>query len=143
MLTRSSERIPIPSRYTGDMYSSDISQLYDSDEYLMFADDTCIIYVNENLNVLIQHVNNRHAAISDWCKFNKLCLNASKCNYMLITNKIVDNIPIIYLDNDQISRVNCYKYLGVYMNDKLRYGRHIEVLKVTLSRFCWMSYRLK
>ena len=126
-----------------DIYSSDISQLCDSDEYLMFADDTCIIYVNENLNELIQHVNNRLAAISDWCKFNKLCLNASKCNYMLITNKIVDNDPIIYIDHDQISRVNCYKYLGVYMDDKLRYGRQIEVLKVTLSRFCGMSYRLK
>ena len=63
-----------------DIYSSDISQLCDSDEYLMFADDTCIIYVNENLSELIQHVNNRLAEISDWCKFNKLCLNASKCN---------------------------------------------------------------
>ena len=115
-----------------DIYSSDISQLCDSDEYLMFADDTCIIYVNENLNELIQHVNNRLAAISDWCKFNKLCLNASKCNYMLITNKIVDNDPIIYIDHDPISRVN-----------KLRYGRQIEVLKVTLSRLCGMSYRLK
>ena len=29
------------------------------------------------------------------------------------------------------------------MDDKLRYGRQIEVLKVTLSRFCGMSYRLK
>ena len=33
---------------------------------LMFTDDTCIVYVNENLNELIQHVNNKLAAISDW-----------------------------------------------------------------------------
>ena len=39
-----------------DIYSSDISQLCDCDEYLMFADDTCVIYRNENLNELIQHV---------------------------------------------------------------------------------------
>jgi len=33
--------------------------------------------------------------------------------------------------------------LGVYMDDKTRYGRPIEVLKVILSRFYEMSYRLK
>ena len=58
-----------------DIYSNDISQLCDNDEYLMLADDTCIIYVNENLNELIQLVNNKLAVISDWCKFNILCLS--------------------------------------------------------------------
>ena len=57
-------------------HSSDISQLCDSEKYLMYADDTCIIYVNENLNELIQHINNRLAAISDCGKF---ALNEFTC----------------------------------------------------------------
>ena len=51
-----------------DIYSSVISQLGDSDEYLKFADNTCTIFVSENLNELIQHVNNRLAASSNLAK---------------------------------------------------------------------------
>ena len=50
-----------------DIHSNNISQLCDSDEYLMSADDVCFIFVNKNLSELMQHVNNRLAAISDWC----------------------------------------------------------------------------
>ena len=42
-----------------DIYSNEFSILCGNDEHVLYADDTCLIYVSDDLNALTQHVNRR------------------------------------------------------------------------------------
>ena len=75
-------------------------------------------------------------------KYNKLCLNATKCNYMLITNKRVEADPSIFIDGVRLERATKFKYLGIVLDEKLKFHGHIDKLRGKLSRLCGVSYRL-
>ena len=126
-----------------DIYSNDFNWLCSSDENILYADDTCLIYVGDNLETLTQHVNNRLAIIDDWCNANKLYLNRSKCEYMLITNRVLQATPNIHIANDKLSQATSFKYLGVIIDQSLKFQPHIEALMSRLSQVCGASFRLK
>ena len=61
----------------------------------------------------------------------------------MTTSKVVDYDPCIYLNGTPIQRTNKYKYLGVHIDDNLKYQSHIINLDTKLSQFCGISYRLR
>ena len=126
-----------------DIYTSDFSNLCEEGEFLMFADDTCLLYTGHNLGDLTEKVNERLKTIFHWCCYNKLSLNPSKCSYMLFTNKNVPFDPIIKINDNPITRSRVFKYLGVYVDDKLKYQKQIDTLCTKTSRLCGVSYRLQ
>ena len=126
-----------------DIYTSEIANLCQPDEFVMFADDTCLIYTGDDIDVLTNRVNDRLSMVFDWCCYNKLSLNPSKCSYMLLTNRNVEIDPIIELDGEQLSRAHEFKYLGIFLDDKLKYQKHIEYLCDRMSSFCGITFRLQ
>ena len=118
-----------------DIYSNDLHFLCSSDENILFADDTCLVYAGESLELLVNHVNERLSLIYDWCCFNKLSINPSKSEYILITNKNVSISPQLNIGGNNIRKVECAKYLGVYIDHSLKYHDHISSVKTKLSRF--------
>ena len=112
-----------------DIYSSDLAKLCFEDEFLMFADDTCLTYSGNNYVDLINHVNERLSLIFEWFCHNRLSLNPSKCKFVVFTNKPYDtqNCSIL-LGNNPIERVSYFKYLGVTIDEKLKYNEHIKVI---------------
>ena len=126
-----------------DIYTSELAHLCKADEFVMFADDTCLIYTGNDLNTLTNSVNNRLSTVFEWCCFNKLSLNPNKCSYMLLTNKNVVSEPIIKLNEEKLNRTSEFKYLGIYLDDKLKYQKHVENLCERVSRLCGVSYRLQ
>ena len=51
--------------------------------------------------------------------------------------------PEIKLRTDQISRKKFVKYLGLHIDDNLKFSQHVDTLKTKLSRLAGVSYRLK
>ena len=127
-----------------DIYSGDLAKLCFEDEFIMFADDTCLTYSGDNLSQLISHVNERLALIYDWCCHNKLALNAEKCKFMIFTNKKFDSetIPPLKLGSGKIDRSNNFKYLGIYLDEKLDYNVQLKSLESRLSRMCGITYKI-
>ena len=126
-----------------DIYTSELANLCQADEFVMFADDTCLIYTGDNIDNLTNRVNDRLSTVFDWCCYNKLSLNPSKCSYMLFTNRNVENDPKIELDGKKLDRAVEFKYLGIFLDDKLKYQKHIEYLCDRMSRFCGTTFRLQ
>ena len=127
-----------------DIYSGDLAKICFEDEFLMFADDTCLTYFGNDIDQLANHVNDRLSLIYDWCCFNRLSLNPVKCKFMVFTNRSYDTSnTIIRLANNPIERVSSFKYLGITIDDKLKYDDHIKVLCDRISRMCGISYKLK
>ena len=47
----------------------------------MYADDTTVVYVGEDLSMLESHVNSVFVKFLDWCRYNKMALNPNKWEY--------------------------------------------------------------
>ena len=126
-----------------DIYSSDMNTIFLNDESVMYADDTALVYVGKELTDLQNHVNDMLLKVVDWCRFNKMALNPSKCEFMLFTNKHVLNEPVIRLGNDVLQRTYSFKYLGVHIDEKLKFNNQVSYIKSRLSQLCGITYRLK
>ena len=62
-------------------------------EIILFADDTTLLYSHPDIATKINLINKELSEICNWFKANKLSVNASKTNYMILgtshtTNKI-------------------------------------------------------
>ena len=99
------------------LYINDIVNTTSLFEMILFADDTTLIYSHPDIASKIDSINKELCEISNWFKANKLSVNASKTNYMImgtthITNKYVDVRSCIHEE----SRV--YSSADVPINDK-------------------------
>ena len=96
---------------------------------ILFADDTNIIFKHTNINNLNSLVTNELIKLKNWLIMNKLTINIEKSCYIIIDNinkNYFDNN--IYIDNKLLNRVECYTFLGMYIDAKLN-------LKATLIIF--------
>ena len=109
----------------------------------MFADDTCLVYVDSDLKRLEDHANKRLQTIYEWCKYNRMSLNPSKSEYLIITNKKIDYDPDIKINGETVHRKSSIKYLGMFIDERLKFTDHIDNLKTKLSRLTGVTYRLK
>ena len=124
------------------IYSSDFARMCSNDESILYAEDTVLVYVETNLEELIDHVNNRLRNILVWCNCNKLSLNPLKSEFMVVINKRVETRPQLFIGAHQIKEVKRFKYLGIYINTQLKYNAQIKDLKSKLSHLCGVSFRL-
>ena len=78
--------------------------------------------------------------LTDWFRANKLSLNVAKTNYMLFTysSQQIDPQIDIHLANSSIKRAKCAKFLGIYIDEKLKWDEHIYNMnkKISKSFFC-------
>ena len=49
----------------------------------------------------------------------------------------------LFINNTRIERVNCIKYLGTKIDDKLNWKNHIKYIEGKLSSACGAIYRLR
>ena len=67
-------------------------------------------------------------------KSNKLTINLSKSEYILVSNKNTNTSDVILtIDDNALQRKKNVKYLGVYLNNNLIWKPHIEYLCTKLS----------
>ena len=75
-----------------------------------FADDTTLLYSHPDISSKIDLINKELIEISNWFKANKLSVNASKTNYMIlgtshVANKYIDVSEHCHYD-DKYSTTN-------------------------------------
>ena len=126
-----------------DIYSNDMNFLLNDDHNVLYADDTTIVYVHDNLDILTEHVNCKLSQLLDWCRFNKMIINPDKSHYILVTNKCVPSDPIIKLGQENIQRVGSCKYLGMFIDEKLKYHDLLAHMKSKLRQLKGISFRLR
>ena len=112
----------------------------------LFADDTYLTLSGNNLLTLENQVNNELSKLDIWLKQNKLFLNYSKSNYMLINkypHKQIDSKFMISINSNPLARVNTVKYLGIYIDDNLKWTSHIRYMSLQLAKYCGLFYRIR
>ena len=94
------------------IYVNDITTSTSLFEIILFADDTTLLYSHPEIVSKIDVINKELSEISNWFRANKLSVNASKTNYMMlgtphITNKYIDvNLKSQNVVNGNISETS-------------------------------------
>lgn len=116
------------------LYINDLPLCSDKLHFILFADDTNILYSHKDPKCLEIELNKELIKISNWFKLNKLSLNIKKTNYMFFKNKHNNKPSInlkIIIDNNELTKVHNTKFLGVLIDDDLSWKSHtIHVSKI-------------
>ena len=72
--------------------------------------------------------------VQTWINANKLSLNVQKSNHMIISKiNHIENVNIS-LSGQPVARTSNHRFLGVFINDKLKFDIHINKLCSKVSK---------
>ena len=115
-------------------YINDIYKCSTIIKFILFADDTTLLFSAKSLDALFATVNKELILISDWFKANKLSLNTNKTNLIIFRSKIPNNAESqIKFDNSPIANVTCAKFLRVEIDSELNWKKHISTIQKKYS----------
>ena len=113
------------------------------DSRSLFANDGVFWLSDFSFDRLVFRLNLFLKELLNWLYSNKLYPNSSKTFLMLFTNRIVHNLPSVYLENDLLQWTNNIKYLGVIIDNKLNFNLQLHHIHNKISKSSGIIYRLK
>ena len=130
------------------LYVNDITFTSNVLDFILFADDTTILYSHKDINSQVNVVNKELKEVSNWYKANKLSVNASKTNYMILGTLHTTSVKVrkdlnVSLNNTTRERVRFTKFLGVLIDECLTWKQHIDCVSKTISRNIDVMNKLK
>ena len=79
-----------------------------------------------------------------WTTANKLTLNIDKTFYMIFTNRPISNNQCsIYYGDSQLIREHECKFLGINLDENLRFDKHIKQVTSKASKLIGIVYRIR
>ena len=129
------------------LYINDINNIntYSNDSIKQYADDTCLVINEINLEKLKAKANKLLHSTEQWSSANKLTINFSKCKAMIIAPKLRSpscTIPIL-INDIPIPIVDSFRYLGVILDNKLTFSDHISNVAKKVSRSVGIISKLR
>jgi hypothetical protein len=125
------------------IYINDISKVSDILNFVLFADDTNAFKAGADIDTLIHDMNKELESVNLWFKSNQLTLNLKKTHFMIFSRRHVETSNKIFICNTEIEKVSCTVFLGVYIDDKLAWKRHMEHVVNKVNKCIGVLYKLK
>ena len=88
-------------------------------------------------------MNNELENLVRWMRSNKLFLNFTKPEFLLITKTKVQKSFEIKINGRAIQPSSYTTYLGDYSNDKLTRKIHVNTVCSKIAKSCWALARLR
>ena len=107
---------------------------------ILFTDGTTVLLEGQQHEGLIMSLNNDLHKVSTWLDANKLSINTKKHTpwYSIEVNDV--NVVV---QQNTIDRVNSTKFLGLIIDDKLKWLKHIQHVKHKITRSLGIVYKIK
>ena len=107
----------------------------------VYADDTSLTSSDVKLDNVTQVINSELGKLKEWLQGNKLSLNIDKTTSMIIgtKRKLIDEngenmLPNFTLDGETIQHKNATRYLGVQIDNQLKWKDHISQVSSKVER---------
>ncbi|XDV21754.1 hypothetical protein PO909_026778 [Leuciscus waleckii] len=110
------------------IYINPLSHGIDSAKLHLYADDTIIYTTASSLTQAMKQLQNAFQVLQHSLAQLKLVLNPKKTKYMIFSrgrSKVTD-IQIMTSNDLPLERVSSYKYLGIWMDERLAFDVHID-----------------
>lgn len=93
----------------------------------LFADDTLMYIDGTNIQEMIEKLHSDLQLLWDWLNSNGLSLNTNKTKIMIINEKSdLEMLTKIKINEQEIEYVKNIKYLGIEIDNKLKFNLHYE-----------------
>ena len=124
------------------IYINDL-ELCSNFDVTLYADDSVLTLSHKDVLSLQNKINQELHKIEKWLCINKLSINLNKTNFLSFTNCSAPLKFNIKFAGSSIKQCDSVNYLGVYLDDKLNWNRHIGYLITKLSSACAIFYELR
>ena len=126
------------------IYINDMFKSIDSGSLLLFADDATHHDSDKNYDTLRIRINRNLKRISEWLLANKLAVNIIKTEGMLFSRRYL-YFPLnpISLASNPIPFNYSIKFLGIFLDFRLSWKKHLMHIQSKLSSLCGILYRLR
>ena len=127
------------------IYVNDIANCLIHSKVISFADDTTVFSSSKCIDDLYTNMNSDLGDLENWFKANKLALNVNKSNSMLFQPSGIQNTRgnILYIGTDLIEHKSNCKFLGIFIDNQLRWNHHTSHIAVKLSRSVYILKTVK
>ena len=119
------------------LYINDLPHCLSFSQPRMYADDTSITYASSDIHKINECVNSDLSKIHNWLAANKLTLNMSKTEFLLIgTRQKLSNLPEkpnLAIDCKPVHQVSVSKSLGVQIDENLNWTNHVNMISKKIS----------
>ena len=126
------------------IYINDLPNMSDLAKFILYADDANIIVTGnseEEVQAKLQYIT---TLLIKWVDINGLALNLKKTHFMVFTNRRLDLNKIdVNIAGVKIARVTEARFLGVIMDEKMTWSKHISAIKTKMARYMGIMYRIK
>lgn len=106
----------------------------------LFADDAVFQCSGSTLEDVIRKINIFIPKLSEWLAINKLTANVLKTKLMLFSPCKNVSSPDVYFNNVLLEYVNHFKYLGIFLDNKLSFHHHTNYISGKLSKVVGVMY---
>lgn len=130
-----------------NLYIRGLTLLNITGKIISYADDTVYIFGGSSWENVRLRAANEIGKVKEWLDFYKLSLNISKTKYMAFSKTIADrpvfqNIQTRNL-NEPILETKDIKYLGVHIDNNLKWEPHINFITKKLRYLVYKFYLLR
>jgi hypothetical protein len=114
----------------------------------MYADDTSIYVFASNIDDLNMLLNEDLEQVGKWFKYNRMVMNVSKTNCMLVCNKqkryrLTSNALDVKISDMQVTNVESQKLLGVTFDNNLKFDTQVDNVCNKLSKLSYLFRQIK
>jgi hypothetical protein len=114
------------------LYINDIKLSNPHFHLLLFADDTAVVSVDDDLLGVKNNMRTVHSEARDWFTANKLSLNDAKTQQIVFTYR-----------NHDFANPTCVRYLGICLDPHLTWSSHVDSLVGKLASDLFLLRSLK
>lgn len=135
------------------IYANGLLKVLENYKVFAYADDTAVIIAHKDPKKAEEEMQNVLNAITEWCHDNDLIINANKTKLMHFQphnpKPVLINImhkPLICSSsspNTKIEVVKTLKYLGIIIDDRLKWSPHVEYVRKKLRSAMYAFYQLQ
>ena len=112
----------------------------------LFADDTSLFSVVHDVNTSSANSNNDLRKISDWAIQWKMSFNpdpSKQAQEVIFSRKRQNpNHDSIYFNNNLVNQVHSQKHLGMHLDAKLNFEKHLDNIMSTVAKTIGLLRRL-
>ena len=111
---------------------------------ILFADDTTVLLEGKEYEGFIMALNNELHKLSTWLDANKLSINTKKTHFMVFhRSRIKTNDVNVIMQLNIIEHINSTKFLGLIIDDKLKWHEHIQHVTHKIARSVGILYKIR
>ena len=125
------------------LFINDLPYVTDNFSFNLYADDTIIYKKDTDIANLIRKFDTDVPAISEWYKRNKLTLNTTKTEFLLIGKDREKAPPQIEFENEKLSVSDTVKYLGIHIDSNINWNCQISSIEKKVKPHIFILNRLR